>query len=83
MSELKAMQSTSDSTELQGLLKTAHADRDRLEVELSELKQELLEARAETERARDTIAKVGGDETVPFIMMSISTISQNAVPCGI
>uniref|UniRef100_A0A3P9INJ2 Cytospin-A n=1 Tax=Oryzias latipes TaxID=8090 RepID=A0A3P9INJ2_ORYLA len=41
LAELKAMQSTSDSTELQSLLKTAHAERDRLEVMLTELRQEL------------------------------------------
>uniref|UniRef100_A0A3P9L438 Cytospin-A n=1 Tax=Oryzias latipes TaxID=8090 RepID=A0A3P9L438_ORYLA len=41
LAELKAMQSASDSTELQSLLKTAHAERDRLEVMLTELRQEL------------------------------------------
>ncbi|KAM3869357.1 cytospin-B [Diretmus argenteus] len=56
--ELKAMQSASNSTELQGLLKTAHAERDRLEVELSELRQELLQALAETEHVRATISKM-------------------------
>ncbi|XP_044078052.1 cytospin-B isoform X2 [Siniperca chuatsi] len=56
--ELKAMQSASDSTEVQNLLKTAHAERDRLEVELTELRQELLQAQAETEHVRATISKV-------------------------
>ncbi|XP_069003071.1 cytospin-B isoform X1 [Embiotoca jacksoni] len=56
--ELKAMQSASDSTELQSLLKTAHTERDRLEVELTELRQELLQAQAETEHVRTTMSKV-------------------------
>nr|XP_020456265.1 cytospin-B isoform X3 [Monopterus albus] len=58
LGELKAMQSASDSTELQSLLKTAHTERDRLEVELTELRQELLQARAETEHVRTTMSKV-------------------------
>ncbi|XP_055370472.1 cytospin-B isoform X3 [Betta splendens] len=56
--ELKAMQSASDSTELQSLLKTAHTDRDKLEVELTELRQQLLQAQAETEHVRATVSKV-------------------------
>ncbi|KAM3601472.1 uncharacterized protein V6R79_013345 [Siganus canaliculatus] len=56
--ELKAMQSASDSTEVHDLLKTAHAERDRLEVELTELRQELLQAQAETEHARAAMSKV-------------------------
>ncbi|XP_059913304.1 cytospin-B isoform X1 [Gadus macrocephalus] len=55
--EIKAMQSASDSTELQGLLKAAHEEKDRLEVELSELRQELLQAQGEAEHAKDTISK--------------------------
>lgn len=57
--ELKAMQSASDSTELQNLLKTAHTERDKLEVELTELRQELLQAQAETEHVRASMSKVG------------------------
>lgn len=56
--ELKAMQSASDNTELQNLLKTAHAERDKLEVKLTELRQELLQAQAETEQVRATLSKV-------------------------
>nr|XP_040038116.1 cytospin-B isoform X2 [Gasterosteus aculeatus aculeatus] len=56
--ELKAMQSASDGTEVQNLLKTAHAERDRLEVELTELRQELLQAQADTEQVRSTMSKV-------------------------
>lgn len=57
--ELKAMQSASDSTEVHSLLKTAHTERDRLEVELTELRQELLQAQAETEHVRAAMSKVG------------------------
>lgn len=59
VAELKAMQSASDSTELQSLLKAAHTERDRLELELTELRQELLQAQAETEHTHATISKVG------------------------
>ncbi|CAL8364135.1 unnamed protein product [Lota lota] len=58
VTELKAMQSASDSTELQGLLKTAHEERDRLEVELSELRQELLQAQGEMEHTQTAISKM-------------------------
>ncbi|XP_041657020.1 cytospin-B isoform X2 [Cheilinus undulatus] len=56
--ELKAMQSASDSSEVQNLLKTAHAERDRLESELTEMRQELLQAQAETEHVQTTMSKV-------------------------
>ncbi|XP_078122201.1 cytospin-B [Sander vitreus] len=56
--ELKAMQSASDSTEMQNLLKTAHSEKDRLEVELTELRQEVLQAQAETEHVRSAMSKV-------------------------
>ncbi|XP_058483025.1 cytospin-B isoform X2 [Solea solea] len=56
--ELKAMQSASDSTELQSLLKTAHTERDRLEMELTELRQELLKAQADTEHVQASMSKV-------------------------
>lgn len=57
--ELKAMQSASDSTEVHSLLKTAHTERDRLEVELTELRQELLQAQADAEHVRAAMSKVG------------------------
>uniref|UniRef100_A0A8C6WES2 Sperm antigen with calponin homology and coiled-coil domains 1 n=1 Tax=Neogobius melanostomus TaxID=47308 RepID=A0A8C6WES2_9GOBI len=58
MTELKTMQSTSDSTELQSLLKTAHSERDELEQELSERSQQLLQAQADTEHAQAALSKV-------------------------
>ncbi|XP_028322496.1 cytospin-B isoform X2 [Gouania willdenowi] len=56
--ELKAMQSTSDSTELQNLLKIAHKERDMMEMELIELKQELLQGQAEMEHMQNTVSKL-------------------------
>ncbi|XP_068600872.1 cytospin-B [Brachionichthys hirsutus] len=50
--ELKAMQSASDSTEEHDLLKAAHAEKDG-----RELRQELLQAEAETERTRAALSK--------------------------
>lgn len=58
LGELKAMQSASDCTEVDNLLKTAHGERDRLEVELTELRQQLLQAQAETEHAQASMSKV-------------------------
>ncbi|XP_029526992.1 cytospin-B-like isoform X1 [Oncorhynchus nerka] len=56
--ELKAMQSAGDSTELQRLLKVAHAERDRLEGEVTGLRQELLQAQTYTEHAQGLLSKV-------------------------
>jgi len=59
VTELKAAQSAGDSgTEPEALLKAAHTERDRLEAELSELRQQLLQAQAETERAQTAVSKV-------------------------
>lgn len=58
MNELKAMQSTSDSSELQSLLKTAHSERDELEQELSERRQQLLQAQADTEHTQSALSKI-------------------------
>lgn len=55
--ELKAVQSASDSTELQALLKTAHIDRDKLELNCSELRQELLQAHNDMERMQGMLTK--------------------------
>nr|XP_061801393.1 cytospin-B [Nerophis lumbriciformis] len=58
VSELKVVQSASDSTELQRLLKMAHTERDRLEHELTELRRDLLRAQDETEHVQASISKV-------------------------
>ncbi|XP_036381237.1 cytospin-B isoform X2 [Megalops cyprinoides] len=55
--ELKAMQSASDSTELQGLLEAAHADKEGLELSCTELKQELAQAKSDTERVQGMLSK--------------------------
>lgn len=59
MGELKAMQNASDTTEVQSLLKAAHAERDRVEAEFTALREELLHARTETEHARAALTTVG------------------------
>ncbi|XP_061904179.1 cytospin-B isoform X2 [Entelurus aequoreus] len=56
--DLKVMQSTSDCTELQDLLKIAHGERDQLKQEVRELRQDLLQAQAETEHAQATMSKM-------------------------
>ncbi|XP_055004300.1 cytospin-B [Boleophthalmus pectinirostris] len=58
VTELKALQGTSDSSELQNLLKTAHCEREQLEHEMSERRQQLLQAQAEAEHAQAALAKV-------------------------
>ncbi|KAL6463486.1 hypothetical protein MHYP_G00278770 [Metynnis hypsauchen] len=60
--ELKAVQSASNSTELQALLKAAHADRDNLEVSCSELRQELLLANNEVEHIQGMLNKAEADQ---------------------
>uniref|UniRef100_A0A672GE26 Cytospin-A n=1 Tax=Salarias fasciatus TaxID=181472 RepID=A0A672GE26_SALFA len=76
--ELKAMQSASDSTELQSLLKTAHTERDRLEVELTELKEELQQAKADTEHVRTSMSKVG-ERMMALITHMARTQAENQV----
>ncbi|XP_047462548.1 cytospin-B isoform X2 [Mugil cephalus] len=79
--ELKAMQSASDSTELQNLLKTAHAERDKLEVELTELRQELLQAQAETEHVRASVSKVQerADKREQDLISRVTSLEEAAV----
>ncbi|XP_031427409.1 cytospin-B isoform X2 [Clupea harengus] len=60
VAELKAVQSASDSTELQGLLKAAHDERDQLELECSQLRQEAQQAQAENDRTRAALSKAEG-----------------------
>ncbi|KAI1902908.1 hypothetical protein AGOR_G00021150 [Albula goreensis] len=58
VAELKAMQSASDSSsELESLLKAAHAEKERLEMHCTEARQELAQANAETERVQGLLAK--------------------------
>ncbi|XP_077597201.1 cytospin-B isoform X2 [Stigmatopora nigra] len=56
--EPKAVQSVADSTELQKLLEAAHAEKERLEKELSRLRRDLLRAQDETEHVQASISKV-------------------------
>nr|XP_015222799.1 PREDICTED: cytospin-B [Lepisosteus oculatus] len=57
VAELKAMQSASDNTELQHLLKAAHSEKERLELSCTELKQELLKANSEIDRVKGMLSK--------------------------
>lgn len=59
LGELKAMQNASDTTEVQSLLKAAHVERERMEAELTALREELQHAQAETEHVRATLSMVG------------------------
>lgn len=59
VAELKAVQDASDTSEVQSLLKAAHGERERMEAELTALREELLDAHAETEHARAALATVG------------------------
>lgn len=59
LGELKAMQNASDTTEVQSLLKAAHVERERMEAELTALREELRHAQAETEHVRATLSMVG------------------------
>ncbi|XP_076867299.1 cytospin-B [Brachyhypopomus gauderio] len=61
VAELKAVQSASDSTELQALLKAAHAERDALEVSCAELRRELRRVQDEADRVRAALSKAEAD----------------------
>ncbi|KAM9789025.1 cytospin-B [Neosynchiropus ocellatus] len=56
--ELMSMQSSCDNSELQSLLKTAHTERDSLEVEVTEVRQRVLQAQAENDQVQAALSKV-------------------------
>ncbi|CAL1573841.1 unnamed protein product [Knipowitschia caucasica] len=58
VTELKALQNTSDSSELQSLLKEAHSEREQLEHELSVCRQHLLQSQTETEHTHSALSKM-------------------------
>ncbi|XP_026860099.2 cytospin-B isoform X1 [Electrophorus electricus] len=60
--ELKAVQSASNSTELQALLKAAHTERDKLEVCCAALRQELLHTQNEVEHIQSMLKKAKADK---------------------
>ncbi|KAI5089405.1 cytospin-B isoform X1 [Silurus meridionalis] len=60
--ELNAVQSASNSTELQALLKTARTDRDKLELSCAELRQELLQAHKDIEHIQGLLSKAEADQ---------------------
>lgn len=57
VAELKAVQSASDNTELQSLLKVAHEDRDKLEMTCTELRQELQQVEADRQQLLEKVEK--------------------------
>ncbi|XP_060768633.1 cytospin-B isoform X2 [Neoarius graeffei] len=60
--ELNAVHSASNSTELQALLKAAHTDRDKLELNCTELRQELLQTHKDIERIQGLLSKAEADQ---------------------
>ncbi|XP_050964913.1 cytospin-B isoform X1 [Labeo rohita] len=57
IAELKAVQSASDNTELQSLLKAAHEERDKLELSCTELRQELQQVEADRQQLLERVEK--------------------------
>ncbi|KAK2911612.1 hypothetical protein Q8A67_003745 [Cirrhinus molitorella] len=57
IAELKAVQSASDNTELQSLLKAVHEDRDKLELCCTELRQELQQVEADRQQLLERVEK--------------------------
>nr|XP_025957180.1 cytospin-B isoform X1 [Dromaius novaehollandiae] len=55
--EISAMGCTTDSSEVQEMLKVAHAEKDQLEVSCTELKQELLKANSELKHVQGLLSK--------------------------
>ncbi|NXD13212.1 CYTSB protein, partial [Nothocercus nigrocapillus] len=55
--EINAMGCTADSSEVQEMLKVAHAEKDQLEVSCTELKQELLKANSELKHVQGLLSK--------------------------
>ncbi|KAM6118266.1 cytospin-B [Phoenicopterus ruber ruber] len=55
--EINAMGGTTDSSEVQEMLKVAHAEKDQLEASCTELKQELLKANSELKHIQGLLSK--------------------------
>ncbi|NWX86983.1 CYTSB protein, partial [Nothoprocta pentlandii] len=55
--EINAMGCTADSSEVQEMLKVAHAEKDQLEASCTELKQELLKANSELKHVQGLLSK--------------------------
>ncbi|XP_007057736.1 cytospin-B isoform X2 [Chelonia mydas] len=56
--EINAMGCITDNSEVQEMLKVAHAEKDQLELACTELKQELLKANSEVKHVQGLLAKV-------------------------
>ncbi|XP_026109298.1 cytospin-B-like isoform X2 [Carassius auratus] len=69
IAELKAVQSASDNTELQSLLKAAHEDRDRLELSCMELRQELQQVEADRQQLLERVEKQEQDHKASMLTL--------------
>ncbi|XP_042612763.1 cytospin-B-like isoform X2 [Cyprinus carpio] len=69
IAELKAVQSASDNTELQSLLKAAHEDRDKLELSCMELRQELQQVEADRQQLLERVEKQEQDHKANMLAL--------------
>ncbi|XP_077088028.1 cytospin-B isoform X2 [Siphateles boraxobius] len=69
VAELKAVQSASDNTELQSLLKAAHEDRDKLELSCTELRQELQQVEADRQQLLEKVEKQEQDHKANMLTL--------------
>ncbi|XP_052447909.1 cytospin-B isoform X2 [Carassius gibelio] len=69
IAELKAVQSASDNTELQSLLKAAHEDRDKLELSCMELRQELQQVEADRQQLLERVEKQEQDHKASMLTL--------------
>ncbi|XP_016341818.1 cytospin-B-like [Sinocyclocheilus anshuiensis] len=69
IAELKAVQSASDNTELQSLLKAAHEDRDKLELSCMELRQELQQVEADRQQLLERVEKQEEDHKANMLAL--------------
>ncbi|XP_059403234.1 cytospin-B-like [Carassius carassius] len=69
IAELKAVQSASDNTELQSLLKAAHEDRDKLELSCMELRRELQQVEADRQQLLERVEKQQQDHKASMLTL--------------
>ncbi|XP_067294085.1 cytospin-B isoform X2 [Pseudorasbora parva] len=69
VAELKAVQSASDNTELQSLLKAVHEDKDKLELSCTELRQELQQVEADKQQLLEKVEKQEQDHKANMLTL--------------
>ncbi|KTG46380.1 hypothetical protein cypCar_00008519, partial [Cyprinus carpio] len=69
IAELKAVQSASDNTELQSLLKAVHEDKDKLELSCTELRQELQQVEVDRLQLLERVEKQEQDHKTNMIAL--------------